>query len=293
MRHIWQQSYGKSRVRLTKVKRTTDVHEITELSVDVELDGDFEAAYADADNSLVLPTDTMKNTVYAFARELDPGDLEKFAWTLGCHFIESFPHVSTAVVRIEERPWKRATFNGKGHPHLFLGTSNERGSCEAVIVRGEDDDEPEGSFTAGIRGLALLKTTESGFSDFLKDEWTTLTETDDRILATTLEAAWSYNAMAEDWRATRQEIRETLIEEFGARFSPSVQATLYEMADAVLEAHPVVEQISLNMPNQHRLLVDLDALGLDNPNLLFQPVDEPFGNISASIERHDSSEDEA
>src|SRR5262245_10716795 len=130
---VWTQSYGKSRVRLTKVKRDTAVHEITELSVDVELDGDFESAYAKGDNRLVIPTDTMKNTVYAFARELDVSELETFAWTLGSHFVDNFEHVAQAVVKVTERPWQRIDIGGKEHPHAFLGTTSERHNCQALI----------------------------------------------------------------------------------------------------------------------------------------------------------------
>jgi urate oxidase len=280
---VWTQSYGKSRVRLTKVVRDTAVHEITELSVDVELDGDFEAAYTQGDNTLVVPTDTMKNTVYAFARELDVRELETFAWTLGSHFVENFEHVAQAMVKVVERPWERLAAGEKDHPHAFLGTSSERNICQALINRAADGDEPEGTIECGLEGLVLLKTTESGFSNFLRDEFTTLPDTDDRIFATEATATWFYNNTPDDWRGIRRRIRAKLIHEFSARFSPSVQKTLYEMATAVLDSEPVVEEISLSMPNLHRHLVDLSKFDLDNPNVLFVPTDEPHGSISASV----------
>jgi urate oxidase len=280
---VWTQSYGKSRVRLAKVVRDSAVHEITELSVDVELDGAFDAAYTKGDNSLVVPTDTMKNTVYAFARELDVRELETFAWTLGSHFVENFDHVNQAVVRVNERPWQRVETGGKPHPHAFLGNSGERYTCQALINRADAGEEPEGTIECGLEGLVLLKTTESGFSSFLQDEFTTLLETNDRIFATAATATWFYNDTPDDWRAIRQRIRSKLIDEFAARFSPSVQATLYEMACAVLDAEPAVEEISLSMPNLHRHLVDLSRFDLDNPNVLFVPTDEPHGSISASV----------
>lgn len=288
------QSYGKSRVRLTKVDRDSDVHQLTELSVDVELDGDFDAAYTRGDNSLVVPTDTMKNTIYAFACELDPSDLETFAWTLGSHFVEEFKHVSQATVAITERPWQRLEVDGKGHPHTFVGSTTERRTCRTVIGRGEPGgDEPEGAIECGLEGLTLLKTTQSGFAGFLRDEFTTLPETDDRILATEVKAAWIYNDTPDDWQGIRERIRATLIREFAARFSPSVQATLYQMASAVLDAEPVVEEINLSMPNMHRLLAKLAPFDIDNPNVLFVPVDEPHGVITASVCRDRSDEDEA
>jgi urate oxidase len=282
---IASQSYGKSRVRLTKLVRDSAVHEITELSVDVELAGDFDAAYTRGDNSLVIPTDTMKNTILAFARELDVRDLETFAWTLGSHFVEEFDHVFTAIIRIVERPWQRLEVNGREHPHAFLGSSSERGTCEAMINRVEGGGEPEGGLSCGIEGLTLLKTTASGFANFLRDEYTTLAEANDRILATDVTASWSYNAEPDDWRGIRRRIRQMLVREFAARFSPSVQATLFEMASAVLDAEPAVEEITLSMPNLHQNLADLSALGLDNPNVLFVPTDEPHGSICASVRR--------
>lgn len=290
---VWTQSYGKSRVRLTKVNRDTAVHQITELSVDVELDGDFDAAYTRGDNSKVVATDTMKNTVYAFARELDVAELETFAWTLGSHFVEKFDHVAQALVKITERPWQRVEGAGKEHPHAFLGTSTERRTCQALIRRAGDggDGEPEGTMECGLEGLVLLKTTQSGFSKFLRDEYTTLPDTDDRIFATDVTAAWSYNDTPDDWQGIRRRIRGKLIHEFAARFSPSVQATLYEMCCGVLDAEPSVEEISLAMPNLHRHLVDLSKFDLDNPNVLFVPTDEPHGNITASVCRERREKD--
>jgi urate oxidase len=287
---VWTQSYGKSRVRLTKVFRDTPVHEISELSVDVELDGDFGTSYTAGDNSRVIPTDTMKNTVYAFARELDVREVETFAWTLGSHFVENFDHVSQAMVKVTERPWERITSGGKEHPHAFLGTSSERNTCIAMVNR-TGEGEPEGTIECGLEGLILLKTTQSGFSNFLKDEFTTLKETDDRIFATSATAAWSYNDTPDGWRGIRRRIRARLIHEFAARFSPSVQATLYEMCSGVLDAEPAVEEISLSMPNLHRNLLDLSAFELDNPNVLFVPTDEPHGNISASVCRERDESD--
>jgi urate oxidase len=279
---IWTQSYGKSRVRITKVFRDSPVHEIAELSVDVELDGDFDGAYAKGDNSRVIPTDTMKNTVYAFARELDVRQLETFAWTLGSHFVENFDHVAQAMVKVTETPWERIQSGGKDHPHAFLGTSAERNTCVALVNR-VGEGEPEGTIECGLEGLVLLKTTESGFSNFLRDEFTTLKETNDRIFATAVTAAWSYNDTPDDWRGVRRRIRGKLIHEFAARFSPSVQATLFEMCSAVLDAEAAVEEISLSMPNLHRHLIDLSAFELDNPNVLFMPADDPHGSISASV----------
>lgn len=281
---MWNQSYGKSRVRVSKIDRDGDTHHITELTVDVELDGDFRAAYTEADNSLVIPTDTMKNTIFAYARELDVRELETFAWTLGCHFVEDFEHVGQAVVRISERTWQRILVNGEEHPHAFVAGGAEKQTVQALVLApGEGEDEPDGAVESGLQDLAVLKTTASGFSSFLRDKFTTLADTDDRIFGTTISATWGYNAEPDDWRAIRGRIRDTLLREFAARYSPSVQATLYEMCQAVLDAEPVVEEIQLSMPNQHRLLVDLSPFEMDNPNVIFMATDEPHGVISAGF----------
>ena len=282
---VWTQSYGKSRVRLTKVDRDTDVHQLTELSVDVELDGDFDAAYTRGDNSLVIPTDTMKNTVYAFARELDPCDLETFAWTLGSHFVENFEHVSHAAVKIVETPWQRMVIDGEAHPHAFLGTSTERNTCQAVISQPKEGDEPEGAIEAGLEGLVLLKTTESGFSKFLRDEFTTLPETDDRIFATKLKATWTYARKPKSYSATNDRILAAMLAVFAKNFSPSVQVTLFQMGKAALKVAPEISKVYLVMPNKHCLLINLTPFGLENKNELFVPTDEPHGQIEGTVAR--------
>ena len=290
---VWTQSYGKSRVRVTQACFATRL--CTKSSSSASMWSSTAISRPPTHGATiraVVPTDTMKNTVHAFARELDVREVETFAWTLGSHFIENFDHVAQAMVKVTETPWQRVEIDGKPHPHAFLGTSTERRTCQALVNR-TGEAEPEGTIECGLEGLVLLKTTASGFSKFLRDEFTTLKETDDRIFATAVTAAWSYNDTPDDWRGIRERIRATLIREFAARFSPSVQATLYEMCSAVLDDEPVVEEISLSMPNLHRHLIDLSPFDLDNPNVLFLPTDEPHGSISASVcrERDESSHD--
>lgn len=287
MPHLSQQSYGKSHVRITKVDREGDVHDVTEISVDVELDGDFTAAYTEGDHRLVVPTDTMKNTLYVLAHELDVRRLEAFAWTAACHFLEQYDHVTVAEVTLAARPWRRVKAGGKPHPHVFLGCTTERETCSALATRSAEGGEPGGGVSCGLAGLALMKTTQSGFSGFLRDKFTTLADTADRIFATTIDAGWSYAEMPGDLVAARKQIRESLIEAFGAAFSPSVQKTLFEMSSAVLAAVPEVDSIHLSMPNQHRLLVDLSPLGIENENVVFMPTDEPFGIITAEVGREE------
>lgn len=289
---LWQDSYGKSRVRLTKVRRDEEFHEVTELSVDIELSGDFSAAYTAGDNHQVIPTDTMKNTVYALAREHDVCAIELFSVRLARHFVESFSHVDLARVEIVEQPWYRLRVDECPQSHAFLGSTSERFTSSATALRGSGV-EIECSMRSGLKGLLLMKTADSGFAGFRRDQYTTLADTNDRILATTVTAEWSYASPPTDFRVARERVRSTLIKAFVARYSPSVQATLNDMANAVLSlsTEPDVDSIRLELPNQHRLLVNLAPFGLDNPNEVFVPTDEPFGRICAEFIREQPDEE--
>jgi urate oxidase len=289
---LWQDNYGKSRVRLTKVHREGTFHEVVELSVDIELSGDFSAAYTAGDNHLVIPTDTMKNTVYALARQHDVRPIELFSDRLARHFIENFSHVDLARVEIVEQSWHRLCVDESVHPHAFLGSSSERFTSSAAAVRASGA-EIECSMLTGLTGLQLMRTADSGFAGFLRDQYTTLADTNDRILATTVTAEWSYASPPTDYRVAREQVRSTLIKAFAAKYSPSVQATLNVMANAALSlsTEPDVDSIRLELPNQHRLLVNLAPFGMDNPNEVFVPTDEPVGKICAEFIREPPDEE--
>lgn len=276
---ITRQSYGKSRVCLSHIRRHDDRHDFIQIAVDVLLEGDFDDAYVAGDNHQVIPTDTMKNTVYAVARQHGVESIEAFAGHLAKHFTDSFGHVSVATVGVVESLWQRMAGPDGPHRHAFTGGCSEQHTCEVTAASGRV------TMTSGLKGLQVLKTTESGFEGFVRDQYTTLGETSDRIFATTIAATWDCPELNRDWSAIRLQIREILLEVFSARYSPSVQKTLHEMADAVLERCSDVSEISLSMPNQHHLLVDLEKLGLENQNDIFVPTAEPFGVISATIAR--------
>jgi urate oxidase len=280
--HLHSQSYGKSRVRLSRVTRNGPQHEFIELTAAIALDGEFTAAFTASDNRLVVATDTMKNTVYALANEHGVPSIEAFGLRLAQHFLETYPHVTKASVSIEERPWSRMQFDGKEHPHSFLGGGSERNVCEITATRSIT------ALRSGLRGFQVLKTTESGFADFHRDQYTTLPETNDRIFATTIEANWPCADLSADWFSIRRIIRGALLQVFAGRFSPSVQATLFQMAEAALARCPQVDEISITMPNQHHLPANLAPLGLKNANETFIPTDEPHGLISAVVRRGES-----
>jgi urate oxidase len=274
-------SYGKSRIRLTKVTRHTDRHEIRELMIDIELEGDFASSYTSGDNRLVLPTDTMKNIAYAIAREHPLDSLERFGIDLAAHFLDQHAHVSAATVRLAEQPLERIAVAGRAHPHAFLGTRSERRISSVRHCRAGLRVE------SGLDGLFLLKTTDSAFAGFLRDRYTTLQDTSDRILATVVEAHWLYATAGSglDWNSAHSLIRETLLAAFAGHASLSAQHTLHAMGAAVIEACPVVDQITLVLPNKHRLLVALEPFGLDNSGAVFVATDEPHGMITGTLRR--------
>jgi urate oxidase len=269
-------AYGKSAVRLVKVDRRTRRHVLHDLTVDVRLEGDQAAVHLSGDNEDLLATDTMRNTVYVLARDHELASLEEFGLALAGRFMAA-PRVSRATVRLAAHPWQRI----EDHDHAFTRASGgERTAAVELAVGGG------ARFGAGVRGLDVLKTTGSGFEGFLRDELTTLPETDDRILATTVTAEWDYAAGAgEDWTATWEAVRDVLLTTFTDHYSPSVQHTLYRMGRAVLDAVPAVLRITLELPNRHHLLVDLEPFGLRNDNVVFHVTSEPYGLMRGTLER--------
>lgn len=266
--------YGKSQVRVMKVSRGAERHTLRDLTVDVSLDGDFRAAYADGDNTGMLSTDSMKNTVYALAQQHDIDELEPFGRLLVDRFVQAVPTVTSATVRIREHPWQRL---GE-HPHAFQrGT----GGTRVATVGG---DGTTFRLAAGVEDLLVLKTTGSGWEGYLHEEYTTLPQTNDRIMATVVTAAWDY-ADGDDPAGAWERVRDRLLEAFGDHYSPSVQFTLHRMGEAVLESEPAIERIHLSLPNRHHLLFDLAPFGLPNENEIFTPTLEPYGLIEGTIER--------
>lgn len=269
--------YGKSRIRLVKVRRSRDPHELIDLTIDVQLEGAFDAVYTDGDNRSCLATDTMKNTVYALARQDPVADAESFALRLADHFVRK-PSVSLVKISTTEQPWQRLVAEGRPHPHAFVQPGGEQWT--AVITR----DANAAVVTSGLTNLVALKTTDSAFSGFPRDGLTTLPETEDRILATSVTASWVYRRGTVNFGA-RSLIRRRLLETFAVHESHSVQHTLYAMAEAALDACDDVTEVSLSLPNRHHVLVDLKPFGLDNPNEIFVATDQPFGLIEATVRR--------
>ncbi|MBA3368683.1 MAG: urate oxidase [Geodermatophilaceae bacterium] len=282
--------YGKAEVRVVTVDRSSARHVLRDLNVSCALRGDFTAVHLDGDNAHVLATDTQRNTVYAFARE-GIGEIEEFGLRLARHFAGAYEWLSGARVEIEEYGWDRITVGGAPHDHAFSRTGAEVRTT-VVTVDGADVH-----VISGLSGLVVLKTTESGFAGFPRDRYTTLADTDDRILATAVTARWRYTAVTRgtepnempisDYAASYASIRSTLLATFAAGYSSALQETLYSMGQAVLEAHPAVAEIRLSMPNKHHFLSDLAPFGLDNPGVVYSAADRPYGLIEGTVVRDD------
>jgi urate oxidase len=263
--------YGKSCVRLVKVRRSADPHEIVDLTIDVSLEGAFERVYTDGDNRTCLATDTMKNTVYAFAKRDRIDHVEAFAFTLAEYFSQK-TGVSLARIQVAEHPWSRLD------AHAFVRAGQEEWTAAVTRAAGRT------SIASGLRGLVVLKTTDSAFSGFPRDQYTTLPETRDRILATSITATWNYADGFRDF-GKRSDVRAALLAAFAAHKSESVQQTLYVMGEAALSACDGIVDIQLALPNRHHLLVDLAPFGLENPNEIFVATEQPYGVIEARITR--------
>src|ERR1051325_5155264 len=267
-------SYGKSAVRMVKVVRKGQRHEIRDLTVDVAIEGEFEDAHTVGDNVMVLPTDTMKNTVYAKAREQPLGEPEDFARLLGEHFLGAAKAATLARVRVAEHGWRRLELaGGRPHDHAF-----ERGSSERRVAHVTSRRNELPTVIGGIEDLVVLKSAQSAFEGYLKDSYTTLPETADRILASSISTYWRYADDTKSFGVQWEAVRRALLQTFAEHESRSVQHTLYAMAEAVLEECLDVEEISVTMPNKHHLLVDLSRFGLENTNEIFVPTDEPYGD---------------
>lgn len=272
-------SYGKSRIRLVRVTRHGDRHELRDFTVAVAFEGNYDTSYIDGDNRAVLPTDTMKNTVYALAGRDGVGEAESFALHLGRHFIERNPQLTRVVVDIVDHGWDRITVADRPHGRSFVRRGPEVRTAQVIT------DRQGATITAGISDLVIMKSSHSAFAGFPRDEFTTLPETDDRLFVTSLTTTWTYAETDVEFSAVFKSVRATLLDTFAQHDSRSVQHTLYAMGQVVLDTLDVVTSIRLEMPNRHHLLVDLARFGLENRNEVFVATEEPYGLIKATLSR--------
>lgn len=270
--------YGKAAIRLVRVGRDSSPHRLRDLTVAVALEGDFTAAHVDGDNSLLVATDTMKNTAYALAADELTGSIEAYATALGRHFLQ-YDQVDRSIVNVREHGWHALDVGGAPAPDAFVRTGE--GTRVATVAVGRDATVVE----AGIEDLIVMKTTRSAFSGFPRDRFTTLADTDDRLMATKLTAIWTYGSPDIDFDATWDAVRGTLLEVFADHDSPSVQTSIWIMAKAMLERHEELDDVRMVLPNLHHWTVDLDRFGIDNDRLVYIATTEPHGLIEATVRR--------
>jgi urate oxidase len=271
--------YGKAETRVVRIYRDRARHEIRDVNVSTSLRGDFTDAHVTGDQAKVLPTDTQKNTCFAFAKQHGIGEIEDFALTLARHFVDDIESVTGARIEIDEYAWDRIVVDGVEHDHSWARRGGEVRTTSVEVERGAT------TVVSGLRDLTLLKSTGSEFAGFLKDEYTTLAETTDRVLATSLVARWRYAGDDVAWGQAYTDVRRVLLERFASVHSHALQQTLWEMGKAVLEARPEIAEISLAAPNKHHFLVDLTPFGLTNDNEVFHAADRPYGLIECTVTR--------
>lgn len=272
-------SYGKSRVRLVQVSRRGDRHELRDLTVAVAFEGEYDTSYTEGDNRDVLPTDTMKNTVYALAARERAGEPEAFGLLLGRHFIGRNPKLASVSVDLIDHGWSHIADGAREHGTAFVRRGPEIRTARVVTNRRG------ATVIAGIADLIIMKTARSAFADFPRDEFTTLPETRDRLFATSLTTTWTYNDHDLEFGSVFRTVRSALLDAFAMHDSLSVQHTLYAMGDVVLATIDVVDSISLEMPNRHHLPIDLTKFGMENRNEIFVATEEPHGLIKATLSR--------
>ncbi|HEX8322587.1 MAG TPA: urate oxidase [Tepidisphaeraceae bacterium] len=281
---LTQNSYGKSAIRLTKVVRNGPRHTLFEIDAAIQLEGAFEAAYTHGDNTATIATDSMKNTVYVLAKETQFDSIEQFAPVLAGHFVATYPQVTRAAVTLTQATWQRMTSGGKEHDHAFVAAGAHERVAIAVATRADI------TLTGGVRGLRVMKTTDSQWHTFVTDRYRTLKDSFDRILATQIDADWTFNVPADafastDFDAADTMIRTAILDTFAGHFSLGVQQTLLAMGEAVLIACPIIDSIHFTLPNLHRIPFNLEPFGLKFENDIYVATDEPHGLIQGTVNR--------
>lgn len=280
---LGRNQYGKAENRVVRIYRDTARHEIHDINVSTCLRGDFSAAHLTGDQADVLPTDTQKQTAYAYAKEKGLEQIENYGLALARHFVHDVAPVEAARVEIEEYAWERAVVNGVEHDHTFIRKGQE---VRIAAVTVDADGE---WVVGGLKDLIILKSTGSEFAGFLEDGYTILEPTHDRVMATSLIAQWRFTTTDVDWDEVYSGIKAHLVEQFAVVQSLALQQTLYEMGKAVLQAYPDIAEIRLSAPNKHHFVYDLSPFGLENNNEVFNADDRPYGLIQATVTRSDAA----
>jgi urate oxidase len=273
--------YGKGRVRIMRIHRDGDTHNVSQLSIKAMLEGDFARAYTDGDNSTSTSTDTIKNIVNVVARENTGLSAEEFCQVLAKRFLDLYPapQVVSVTITAKETKWSRLSIDDTPHPHSFVLDSNGKPTVEVHATRDAM------TMNSGLDSFTFMKSTQSGWENYYTDKYSTIQPTNDRICATAMVASWTWSGLPASYPATNAKILNILLKEFATTYSPSVQNSLYRMGEKVLAEVPEISEISMACPNIHYILMNLSAFGMDNNNDVFLPTDEPHGQIECTVGR--------
>lgn len=283
---LGENQYGKAENRVVRIYRDSPRHEIHDVNVSTSMRGDFSAAHLVGDQTAVLPTDTQKQTAYAYAKEKGLLSIEDYGITLGKHFVDDTEPIQGARIEIDEYAWERAVVDGVEHDHTWMRKGQEVRTA-SITVEGKGEDQKVW-VVGGIKEFVILKSTGSEFADFLVDKYTVLTPTRDRVMATSLVAQWRFTRIDVDWESVYSGIKEQLVAQFATVQSLALQQTLFEMGKAVLEKYPFIAEVKLSAPNKHHFLYDLAPFGIENNNEVFHADDRPYGLIQATVARDDA-----
>lgn len=279
---LGKNQYGKAENHVVRVNRDTDRHEIRDLVVTSQLRGDLEAVHTEGDNAHCVPTDTQKNTVFAFAQKYGIDSPEALLLQLADHFTGEFQWITGGRWAAQEHAWNRID----DHDHCFVQNKDEVRTAVVVAQGGSR------TVISGFKDLTVLKSTESGFTGYPKDQYTTLVETEDRIMSTDVATRWRYNTTDVDFDAVYEDVKKIILSKFTDHYSRALQETLYLMGRAVIEAHPEIDEIKFSCPNKHHFVYNLDFCGLDNDKETHWAADRPYGLIEATIQRKDAPDNE-
>ncbi|MEV6418474.1 factor-independent urate hydroxylase [Streptomyces sp. NPDC051662] len=289
---LGQNQYGKAENRVVRITRDGDTHHIKDLNVSIALSGEMEDVHYSGSNAHVLPTDTTKNTVYAFAKEHGVESAEQFGIHLARHFVTSQEPIRQARIRIEEYAWERietsdgdSRFTGADEvKHSFVRKGQETRLTQITF------DGERWQVISGLTDLTVLNSTDSEFWGYAKDKYTTLKEAYDRVLATEVSAKWRYRWSGDDtrmpdWDQSYEQARKHLLQAFAETHSLSLQQTLYQMGSRIIDSRDEIDEIRFSLPNKHHFLVDLEPFGLKNDNEVYFAADRPYGLIEATVLR--------
>jgi len=286
--------YGKANVKFLRVVKETPKHLVHEVKAKMQLEGDFNESFETGNNRQVVPTDTMKNSLYIYAKKFNLNCLEEWAIEVGKDMLQRHNQISVVNLELEESNWERIKINGIEHNHAFLKREGIRFATMKMQRNGQI------KLNCGIKDLIIMKSTQSGFENYVKDEYTTLVETKDRVFCTKLFVSWEFNVSKPskiDFNSIYSNNLNLSLQTLAGQdplkgeYSGSVQQTLFQLGKKILQQNNSIDRVFISLPNVHYFLVHFQRFktNLTNQNEVFETFDGPHGLIEAVVERNPSS----